>query len=331
LSLCDKGILSLSDFSLLVIDEAHHTKKGHVFNVLMKDHYYTLGEPDRPKVLALTATACEPKADIDSTVASILEMARALASKLSVPTSVEAKATLEVATNLPLIEFKEIEPHVKFESWAEAFKWYISDVVKLLHKDGLPQDMLSVESCSKMLNVGTLLDTVDRLLAWASLEEERKPLQFLLGHLLTLIENCDIVTGFPASRLIAMSRTLAELKENWGSHLPSPEFCADASRGLAAIIDSSTLYKKLQDGSILSLVDIMSPRTNSLLKILAELVETLPSDATVMVFTTTRAACVALTEVINKSFRDMHGGTSSLIFQPSADYIIGECGSVYYI
>jgi len=49
------------------------------------------------------------------------------------------------------------------------------------------------------------------------------------------------------------------------------------------------------------------------------------------VFTTTRAACVALTEVINKSFRDMHGGTSSLIFQPSADYIIGECGSVYYI
>jgi hypothetical protein len=297
----------------------------------MKDHYYTLEEADRPKVLALTATACEPRADIDATVISTLETAKALDSKLSVPTSVEAKATLETATNLPVIKFQEIEPHVEFESWAEAFKWYILDLVKLLHESGLPHKMLSIESCSKLLKVGTLLDTADRLFAWASLEEERKPLQFLLGHLRTLIENCDIITGFPASRLVAMSKTLADLKETWGSHLPSPEFCADASRGLAALIDSSILYKKIQDGSIQSLGDIMSPRTSSLLKILAELVKTLPSDATVMVFTTTRAACVALTEVINKSFRDTHGDTRFKTFQPSADYIIGECGSLCYI
>jgi hypothetical protein len=333
-SLCDKGILSLADFSLLVVDEAHHTKKRHEFNLLMMGHYFTLEEhgQDRPKVLALTATASEPRADISATVLAILKTAKDLDSILVVPTSEAAKSALFQATNLPDIKFETVKSHVEFESWAEAFKWYILDVVGLLHKHCLPEHMLSVENCSKLLQAGTLLDTVDRLFAWADGDKEREPLQFLLRHLLTLIEDCDIVTGFLASRLLAMSETLADLKKNWGASLPPSASCAEASRDLATIINKSILYTKMQDGSIQSLGDIMSPRTSSLLNILAELVNTLPSDATVMVFTTTRAACVALTEVVNQSFRGGHGGTC---FRPRADYIIGKklsfdcCAPIY--
>jgi len=134
-------------------DEAHHTKKGakssklarrfspmhfieiltclhldqnlnlgHVFNVIMKEHYFTLAPRHRPKVLALSATLAEPQGDIKTTVDATLEKALALDCKLVVPTSPEAKATLREAINLPVIEFKKISPQPDFDRWLQVLR-----------------------------------------------------------------------------------------------------------------------------------------------------------------------------------------------------------------
>ena len=114
-TLCEKGILSLLDFSLLVIDEVHHTKKGHVFNRLIKNHFLTLKPAERPKVLSLSATICEPQEDVPETTTAIIAMAKSLRSILATPTNKDSLEALEHVTNIPHVEFRAVQPHDKFE------------------------------------------------------------------------------------------------------------------------------------------------------------------------------------------------------------------------
>jgi endoribonuclease Dicer len=39
INIIEKGLLSLQEFSLIVIDEAHHTTKDHPFSVILRDYY----------------------------------------------------------------------------------------------------------------------------------------------------------------------------------------------------------------------------------------------------------------------------------------------------
>ena len=50
------GHLRMTDFSLLVVDEAHHCSKGHDFKTIMDLFYHPLPPEQRPKVLGLTAS-----------------------------------------------------------------------------------------------------------------------------------------------------------------------------------------------------------------------------------------------------------------------------------
>ena len=135
-SLCDKGIFSFLDFAMVVIDEAHHTKKDHVFNKLMKDQYFTLPTEMRPKICSLTASLCEPGDSIEETAKSLLNKAVALDSKIAVPTSEKARASLEETLQVPSIEFREIEAHDVFERWSMVYRAYVLGVCNLLSKFG---------------------------------------------------------------------------------------------------------------------------------------------------------------------------------------------------
>ena len=123
--------ISQTKFDLLfvAIDEAHHTKKGHVFNVIMKRFYKTLNLQERPKVLALSATLAEPREDISTTINATLEIAESLESSLAVPHSEEGKTALLDAINMPEIEFKKISAQPDFEKWME-----VAGLIKNSHK-----------------------------------------------------------------------------------------------------------------------------------------------------------------------------------------------------
>ena len=116
-NLCLKGILSLRDFSLLVIDEAHHTKKSHVFNRLMKNQFFTLKSEERPKVLSLSATLVEPEGDSDKTVQSILDTAELLSSSVATPIEEASIESLKQITNMPEIKFELVQVDQHFDRW----------------------------------------------------------------------------------------------------------------------------------------------------------------------------------------------------------------------
>ncbi|XP_052822725.1 uncharacterized protein LOC128246994 [Octopus bimaculoides] len=51
-----ENVLRWKDFSLVVIDEVHHSDKEHPFRKLLKEEHHTLEETDCPQLLGLTAS-----------------------------------------------------------------------------------------------------------------------------------------------------------------------------------------------------------------------------------------------------------------------------------
>mmetsp|Transcript_68254 Transcript_68254/g.154417 ORF Transcript_68254/g.154417 Transcript_68254/m.154417 type:complete len:1061 (+) Transcript_68254:1654-4836(+) len=337
-SLCDKGIFSFLDFAMVVIDEAHHTKKDHVFNKLMKDQYFTLPTEMRPKICSLTASLCEPGDSIEETAKSLLNKAVALDSKIAVPTSEKARASLEETLQVPSIEFREIEAHDVFERWSMVYRAYVLDVCNLLSKFGLPERAkLLFDGCAGLPDNDLLLFRVNAAL---SLDEIDDPLVFILRHLQDVLERNDVILNSASSvskEIMAMSEALQDVREKWSSE-PAPirkaERCSSISRNFLDLIDSSELYTKIRDGKFQELENVKAPRTDALLKIMDSLVLTLDPDDAVMVFTSTRASAKSLTEVINLYFKQAAGtargddgaGSSDRQrrFVPKADYIIGH-------
>ena len=122
--------LFMEDFSLVVFDEAHHTKKGHHFARVM-EIYFTVHPKARPKILALSATLVEPQETEKETGMLLAETAqRNLDCKIAVPVSELGRRCLADARIDHTPEFHQVEPDAAFDRWAEVF----DDYLRSLHK-----------------------------------------------------------------------------------------------------------------------------------------------------------------------------------------------------
>ena len=57
------GFITMQEINLLILDEAHHTKKNHVYARIMRDFYKTTVSTDRPKIFGTTASPVDAKVD----------------------------------------------------------------------------------------------------------------------------------------------------------------------------------------------------------------------------------------------------------------------------
>ena len=55
-NLLQDEVLRWANFSLVVLDEAHHCTKNHPYNKLLSEHHLSLPPERRPKILGLTAS-----------------------------------------------------------------------------------------------------------------------------------------------------------------------------------------------------------------------------------------------------------------------------------
>ncbi|KAK9494381.1 hypothetical protein V1508DRAFT_367147 [Lipomyces doorenjongii] len=58
------GYLSLNEVCLLIFDECHHAKGGHVFLRIMTEFYRDMDPDDRPRVFGMTASPVDAKVDV---------------------------------------------------------------------------------------------------------------------------------------------------------------------------------------------------------------------------------------------------------------------------
>lgn len=80
-----KGYWRLQDVSLLVFDEAHHCRKSHVYNQIMKCHYHRIAQDPTqplPKILGLTASPIWDYRDLASAEKDVLALQSSLAAQV---------------------------------------------------------------------------------------------------------------------------------------------------------------------------------------------------------------------------------------------------------
>ncbi|KAG5948271.1 hypothetical protein E4U53_006327 [Claviceps sorghi] len=80
LDLLGSGLISMNQINLLIFDEAHHTKKGHPYARIVRDHYLRM-KTERPRILGMTASPVDCKTR-DLKVAA-LELEATLCSKIA--------------------------------------------------------------------------------------------------------------------------------------------------------------------------------------------------------------------------------------------------------
>lgn len=69
--------LAMVDISLLIFDEAHHTKKDHPYSRLIRSYYLKCPVESRPKIFGMTASAVDTKGDITSTAQALEQLLHA--------------------------------------------------------------------------------------------------------------------------------------------------------------------------------------------------------------------------------------------------------------
>ncbi|KAJ5674560.1 dicer-like protein 1 [Penicillium maclennaniae] len=58
------GFVKMVDINLLIFDEAHHTKKDHVYARIIRDSYLPIEKSKRPRILGMTASPIDAKVNI---------------------------------------------------------------------------------------------------------------------------------------------------------------------------------------------------------------------------------------------------------------------------
>ncbi|KAF3938040.1 hypothetical protein ABW19_dt0201019 [Dactylella cylindrospora] len=58
------SFLSMSDFSLLIFDECHHTKKQHAYARIMREFYEPEPAQNRPRIFGMTASPVDARVDV---------------------------------------------------------------------------------------------------------------------------------------------------------------------------------------------------------------------------------------------------------------------------
>ena len=132
--------------------------------------------------------------------------------------------------------------------------------------------------------------------------------------------------GRATANLEALKTTLNELIEDWPRAVTgSSKRCDFIVSEVQQLVTSSSISSDIQDVKFQGEDNVTAPQPQMLLDILDQLQSELQTDASVMVFTTTRACALTLAEVINGQFRRNQNELprSEQGFHPKADYIIG--------
>jgi len=98
-SALEAGQISMSDVSLLVFDETHHTTKNHPFKLILSQHYAQIPvDRERPRVLGLSASPASGE-DESETKKKLLQMEKDMEAQVLVP--MESSQDLEKALYIP--------------------------------------------------------------------------------------------------------------------------------------------------------------------------------------------------------------------------------------
>jgi hypothetical protein len=94
-----EGVFRFADYTLVVVDEAHHTFKKHFFNQVMRKLYDLA--PMKPKIFAMTASPVSNGSDLQTAREALLALETNLDCCVCMPSSPEAQAEIASSVHKP--------------------------------------------------------------------------------------------------------------------------------------------------------------------------------------------------------------------------------------
>jgi len=337
----------VSDFCLLVFDEAHHCKGRHVYRRIMTEFYFTTKPVFRPRVIGLSATPATEKEHIEDVCADLGE------SVLVLPESPEAITELKEVCSESQLEAKILEL-TKDESYIEqVMVAYLNntllqfvDLVEPTKADKLRQALKSESPWSEVLaeeesprgassveQAPTMQQWIGALDEIKTIAKDAKPtVSCVLEHAADVCEHfsefVDIGSG---AALRAMHRCLKDLITNKYS-----ERCEKASRHeldyfhalLVSVGDDEVLEGLRSSGFAKVVENLTSSKFKRLREVLLD--EMVECDLTrddpqkrdrILIFVQTRSTCKHLADALNNFFRN------EIPNAPKCDYVVGHGSS----
>ncbi|KAA1110895.1 Dicer-like protein 1 [Puccinia graminis f. sp. tritici] len=223
--LISKGYWKLEDVSLLIFDEAHHCRKNHVYNQIMRSHYHRLAKDSTvrlPKILGLTASPIWNFKDLEKAESDIKSLQSALAAQIyEVKKHTEDVCRHNFKPNEQVVYF---EPAPDFQQLSHP-PW--DQINKLLSLHASPKMIAAIESVS--LDLGTyayslaVLDWLKSLLTIGGSNQlmsgrlvdpnYQERIQSLIKEVEKLVDIDDIPENQLSSKVIALYKILVNYKE----------------------------------------------------------------------------------------------------------------------
>ena len=291
-NLLNERQLSLEDCCILVCDEVHHATKGHPFNQVLKDHFFTCTTEDQPHFLGLTAS---PGGEIteEDTRKRIVDLC--LNTKAEVTTPQEHADELAAHVNHADVEFVQVPRESDDRGFDVIIEDFIGKLADILNKDSFPFklgafrtsdpqefgtiDLPQAESASCgneawSFMVSTIRECYDAYFEWRE-----------SGH---------------AAAYLAVQSTLKDLAKGWPEDSTSPSL----SKDLHSLLQDRQLKQIMEDDTS-GLKDFSSGKAARLVKYLQEICggdgDGDGNDKRVLVFVTRRRTADALCSRIEKS------------------------------
>ncbi|KAA1076045.1 Dicer-like protein 1 [Puccinia graminis f. sp. tritici] len=223
--LISKGYWKLEDVSLLIFDEAHHCRKNHIYNQIMRSHYHRLAKDPTlrlPKILGLTASPIWNYKDLERADSDIKSLQSALAAQIyEVKTHTEDVCQHNFKPNEKVVYF---EPSPEFEKNSHP-PW--DQINQLLSLHASPKMIAAMESVS--LELGTyahslaVLDWLKSLLTVGASNQvmsgrlldpnKQKQIREIIEELEELVNIDDIPETQFSSKVAVLNKILVSYKE----------------------------------------------------------------------------------------------------------------------
>jgi len=222
--LLEMGSFQLSDFSVVVFDKAHNAKDKHDYAEIMRNHYFTVEEAFRPRIIGASATPADGK-HLESNVRNIILVCLTLDCVLASPE--QTKKELDDICEPALLHAVAIDSSMdetyvssKMVEYCEKLYEVLTELDKKAAKQVFDCDLFDDETTSRDMAawLGSLRQC--RLLARVS-----GPCRCIFEHLADILER---LTSFrdcnDGAALVAMRNHINEFVGNvWPRKLPNSQ------------------------------------------------------------------------------------------------------------
>lgn len=298
----DNSVFDISDFSLLVMDEAHNCKGNDDYACILREYYWTTEAKYRPRIVGLSATPADGKELQEKIIRLCAKLGNA---ELATPVTHE-QSMLRIC-RAPTLETRSFEIHENAR--------HVDDVV-LSYLTQLSELFARLEpSVKARLSTNTLSAMFDDLLSNPRPRGTTERGGLIYDHLIEVLEAYEQYAEFGEDAALT---TIRDCRRRFEQRVLKKTLTPDTRARLFAIFDDSA-----ETEDIAGLGGSSKDKFSTLKQLLLEELREYDVNDRTLIFVKTRGTCKKLSGIINSLLQTWYD-TGQLKHKRRCDYVVGR-------